>query len=220
MKVQRLDESGSPVVSHLAKETELMPSESIVVNGYNVDIFPDKTRSIQLENLKAVFRSPTVKESLNAIKNGKNSSSHQDRLLAISACIKWGDEAKLTLGKLSDLRAKECNAISQLLAAFFVEESVDNQEGENYEITLTFSDFSCTFRDAKATDIDFIQDSFTKFSTVQDGKQIPSLESFVKIIQRLCIRWGDRDRVEESEVLNLPVNYLITIGRVITESFL
>lgn len=192
-----------------------------VINGYLVKSFTNGSQEIALEKLTAVFASPTGKQAIDAIKNGKNSSSHQDRLLAMSSCQQWGDKANVTLDDLSKLRAKEHIAISQLLGKCFQEPEVEISEGENYEITVKFPDnFSVTFRDAKATDIDFIQSTFSKYTLVQNGQETPSLEAFVKVAHRLCIDWNNSDEITESNIVDRPVSNLITFGRVITENFL
>jgi hypothetical protein len=207
-----VDEAGipqSPVI------TESIVSESKVGN-YTVETLKSGAKRIHLEKLSATFRSPTTKEAIDASRVGGDSSAQQDRLLAIACCTQWGDQIRADLNSLTELRAREHLAVSQILAGFFLEEiDIEMEEGDDYSLTLRFpGGFSCKFRDAKATDIDFIQ------SAVKEGNGQISLEAIVKIAVRLCVDWNGKAATSEMEVGKRPVYELVKIGKVISENFL
>lgn len=195
-----------------------VPDESVVseakVGSYQVETLASGLKRIHLEKVSATFRSPTTKEAIDASRTGGESSAQQDRLLAIACCTHWGEQSRADLTTLAALRAKEHLALSQLLAGFFLHEpDIEIVEDDDYSLFLQFpGGFSCKFRDARATDIDFIQ------GTVKDGEI--SLESFVKIAVRLCIEWNGKPGVTELEAGRRPVYELVRIGKVISENFL
>lgn len=188
------------------------------INGYEVIEFDDKSKQINLEKIIAKFRSPTGKEAISAINSGKNNNAHQNRILATKCCIRWGDSGKVSLNDLSSIRLAEHYAISRLLESFVQEAPFQLIQNDDYSISLVFDkdDFSCTFRDLKGEEADFIESTFDKFSV----EKVPTLEAFGKIATKLCTSWGEESTVTESDILSRPVSTLIAVGRAITENFL
>lgn len=220
-RISRIDDETTPVAPIATPKTEQI-IQTDEIRGYKVETLESGAKRIQLEKVTATFRSPTGREAISVPKTkGAENGDHQNRLLAIACCTQWGDRKTVSLGELTSLRGKEHVAISQLLSGFMEPYDPEIAEGEDYSITITLSDGTrATFRDAKATDIDFIHSSLSKYAIEQDGQKIPSMESFLKIAGRLCTEFDGATSDLETAIEKRPAPDLIVIGRALLETFL
>jgi hypothetical protein len=225
MKLERADSLPQKI---MVPDPEITVVGTERFGGYSCEILSDGKRRIDLKDVVAEFRSPTAREVLSAGRNARSgTNSEKDRFIALESCTKWGDRASVTLGELMGLRAKQHRAISQLIQSWIQGwENPPIEEGENYEITVSLPGGNkVVLRDAKATDIDFIEKAVeANFDTVVDGsgqpQRVPNLAAMAKIGARLCLKWGDGGGISEDEMLNKPVKDVLSVMEVISKHFL
>lgn len=105
------------------------------------------------------------------------------RLIARN-CIKWGDKPGIALPQLRNVDIEDVELISETLSPPDIPEFIEL--GDRTKSLILSTDIEVIFRRPTYGDAEAI-------SKRKDG----DLESQVALALRLCIKWGDRDGVDE-----------------------
>ncbi len=134
---------------------------------------------------------PVVLEDVRSLHSAgiTNEIEAAGRLIARN-CIKWGDKPGITLPQLRSRDIEDVELISETLSPGEIPEFVELPD-RTKSLTLS-TGIELTFRRPNYGDAEAI-------SKNKDG----DLEAQVAIALRLCIKWGDRDSVDEATLNKL-----------------